>query len=128
MWGAPYEPGYCVLDGVRAALSSERIGFPRRLASHCGGTPAAGWSSSSGKLATHRSTWAPRDHPSAACQPNAGLTAASGWFTRVGDRRAAALYPALGRVIREHANEEGLALLRQLETMTTAGAVIRMAR
>ena len=26
------------------------------------------------------------------------------------------------------ANEEGLALLRQLETMTTAGAVIRMAR
>ena len=27
MWGAPYEPGYCVLDGVRAALSSERIGL-----------------------------------------------------------------------------------------------------
>ena len=38
------------------------------------------------------------------------------------------LYPDFDRVIREHTNEEGLALLRQLETMTTAGAVIRMAR
>ena len=26
MWGAPYEPGYHVLDGVRAALNSERLG------------------------------------------------------------------------------------------------------
>ncbi|EUA41490.1 secretory lipase family protein [Mycobacterium xenopi 3993] len=24
MWGAPYQPGYCILDGVRAALRSER--------------------------------------------------------------------------------------------------------
>ena len=38
------------------------------------------------------------------------------------------LYPDMGRVIREHTNEEGLALVRRLETMTTAGAVIRMAR
>ena len=26
-WGAPYEPGYRVLDGIRAALSSERLGL-----------------------------------------------------------------------------------------------------
>ena len=38
------------------------------------------------------------------------------------------IYPDLDRVIQEHTNEEGLALLRQLETMTTVAAVIRMAR
>ncbi len=27
MWGAPYEPGYCVLDGLRAALSFEPFGL-----------------------------------------------------------------------------------------------------
>src|SRR6476620_419678 len=27
MWGAPYEPGYHVLDGLRAALNSERLGL-----------------------------------------------------------------------------------------------------
>ena len=27
MWGAPYEPGYRVLDGLRAALSFERLGL-----------------------------------------------------------------------------------------------------
>src|SRR6478609_7857597 len=27
MWGAPYEPGYHVLDGVRAALHCERLGL-----------------------------------------------------------------------------------------------------
>ncbi|HEY6647214.1 MAG TPA: lipase family protein, partial [Mycobacterium sp.] len=27
MWGAPYEPGYHVLDGLRAALNTERLGL-----------------------------------------------------------------------------------------------------
>ena len=44
LWGAPYEPGYRVLDGIRAALSSERLGLSRRRPrSGCGATPAAGW-------------------------------------------------------------------------------------
>jgi acetyl esterase/lipase len=38
------------------------------------------------------------------------------------------IYPDLDRVIKEHTNEEGRALLEQLETMTTAEAIIRMAR
>ena len=37
MWGAPYEPGYCILDGIRAALSSERLGL-----SPCGASGAVG--------------------------------------------------------------------------------------
>src|SRR6202022_267463 len=27
MWGAPFEPGYFILDGVRAALNAERLGL-----------------------------------------------------------------------------------------------------
>ena len=37
------------------------------------------------------------------------------------------VYPELDRVIKEHANEEGRALLDRLENMTTVEAVIRMA-
>ncbi|MBS2080372.1 lipase family protein, partial [Mycobacterium tuberculosis] len=37
------------------------------------------------------------------------------------------IYPDLDRVIKEHANEEGRALLDSLEKMTTVGAVVRMA-
>ena len=38
------------------------------------------------------------------------------------------IYPDLNRVIEEHANDEGRALLRRLESMTTVGAVIRMVK
>ena len=37
------------------------------------------------------------------------------------------VYPDLDRVIKEHTNDEGRALLEGLETMTTVGAVLRMA-
>jgi len=37
------------------------------------------------------------------------------------------VYPDLDRVIKEHTNDEGRALLVGLETMTTVGAVLRMA-
>ena len=43
-WGTPYEPGYRVLDGLRAALSSETLGLSRRRRrSGCGATPAVAW-------------------------------------------------------------------------------------
>ena len=136
LWGAPYEPGYCVLDGVRAALSSERIGLSALA-------PIALWGYSGGGLAT---AWAAQICADYA--PELDIVGAV-LGSPVGDlghtfRRLhggilaglpalvivalAHLYPDLDRVIREHTNEEGLALLRQLETMTTAGAVIRMVR
>ncbi len=47
MWGAPYEPGYHVLDGLRAALSSERLGLspsaPIGLWGYSGGGLASAW-------------------------------------------------------------------------------------
>src|SRR6201999_2731898 len=46
-WGAPYEPGYRILDGVRAALNSDRIGLspsaPIGLWGYSGGGLASAW-------------------------------------------------------------------------------------
>src|SRR5581483_4645754 len=47
IWGAPYEPGYRILDGVRAALSCERLGLaataPIGLWGYSGGGLASSW-------------------------------------------------------------------------------------
>src|SRR5690349_11476167 len=44
-WGTPYEPGYRVLDGLRAALNSEKLGLS-------GAAPIGLWGYSGGGLAT----------------------------------------------------------------------------
>jgi acetyl esterase/lipase len=141
MWGAPYEPGYCVLDGVRAALRSQRLELSRPA--RRGSAPVALWGYSGGGLA---SAWAAEI--SAGYAPELDIVGAV-LGSPVGDlghtfRRlngsvlsglpalvVAALartYPELDRVIKEHTNEAGRTLLCQLEKMTTVGAVIRMAR
>ncbi|MBV9513686.1 MAG: lipase, partial [Mycobacteriaceae bacterium] len=47
MWGTPYEPGYRVLDGLRAALGYERLGLsasaPIGLWGYSGGGLASAW-------------------------------------------------------------------------------------
>lgn len=47
LWGSPYEPGYRVLDGIRAALNSERVGLspatPIGLWGYSGGGLASAW-------------------------------------------------------------------------------------
>ena len=46
-WGTPYEPGYRILDGLRAALSSEQLGLspsaPIGLWGYSGGGLATAW-------------------------------------------------------------------------------------
>ncbi len=134
MWGAPYEPGYHVLDGVRAALSSKRLGLSPEA-------PVGLWGYSGGGLAT---AWAAE--MSGAYAPELNIVGAV-LGSPVGDlghtfRRLngtfmsglpalvvaalAHIYPDLDRVIQEHATEEGKVLLKRLHTMTTAEAVIRM--
>ncbi|MCW2653030.1 MAG: Lipase [Mycobacterium sp.] len=134
MWGAPYEPGYRILDGVRAALNSERLGL----------SPSAAvglWGYSGGGLA---SAWAAE--VSATYAPNLNLVGAV-LGSPVGDpgsvgRRLngsfyaalpglviaalAQVYPDVERLIRQHATDEGKALLAQLEKMTTVPAVLRL--
>ncbi|BBX96162.1 lipase family protein [Mycobacterium lacus] len=135
LWGTPYEPGYRVLDGIRAALGSERLGLSESA-------PIGLWGYSGGGLA---SAWAAEVSGGYAPELDiVGVVLGS----PVGDlghtfRRlngtlltglpalmVAALahaYPGLERVIKEHTNEEGRELLKRLETMTTAEAVLRVA-
>lgn len=136
IWGAPYQPGYCILDGVRAAFNSERLGLSPS-------SPVGLWGYSGGGLA---SAWAAEvcaDYAPELDIVGAVLGSPVGdlghTFRRLNSSlfsglpalvvaALAHLYPDLDRVIKEHTNDEGRALLCELETMTTAGAVIRMAR
>jgi hypothetical protein len=135
LWGTPYDPGYRVLDGVRAALRSERIGLSPEA-------PIGLWGYSGGGLAT---AWAAEMCGGYA--PELDIVGAvlgspvgdlGHTFRRLNGTLLAGLpamvvaalthgYPDLDRVIKQHANAEGRALLEELEKMTTAGAVIRMA-
>ncbi|HTI77419.1 MAG TPA: lipase family protein [Mycobacterium sp.] len=136
MWGAPYEPGYHVLDGLRAALNTERLGLSPTA-------PVGLWGYSGGGLA---SAWAAEMAGSYAPDLNV-VGAVLG--SPVGDlgqtfRRLngtymsglpalvvaalADIYPELTKIIQEHATEEGKLLLERLHHMTTAEAVIRMVK
>jgi triacylglycerol lipase len=136
MWGAPYEPGYHVLDGVRAALNTERLGLSPSA-------PVGLWGYSGGGLA---SAWAAEMSGSYAPELNV-VGAVLG--SPVGDlghtfRRLngtvmsglpalvvaalADIYPELNKIIQKHATPEGKELLKRLRNMTTAEAVIRMVK
>jgi alpha-beta hydrolase superfamily lysophospholipase len=136
MWGAPLEPGYHVLDGLRAALSSKRLGLSPEA-------PIGLWGYSGGGLA---SAWAAEMHGSYAPELNvvgAVLGSPVGdlghTFNRLNGTLMSGLpalvvaalahiYPDLDRIIQEHATAEGKVLLQRLHEMTTAEAVVRMAR
>jgi hypothetical protein len=135
MWGAPYEPGYRVLDGIRAALSSDRLGLspsaPIGLWGYSGGGLASAWA------AEMCGAYAPEldivgavlgspvgDLGHTFRRLNGGLLAG---LPALVVAALAHVYPDLDRVIKEHANEEGRTLLESLEKMTTVEAVLRMA-
>jgi alpha-beta hydrolase superfamily lysophospholipase len=134
-WGAPYEPGYRTLDGIRAALSSDRIGLspsaPIGLWGYSGGGLASAWA------AEMCGEYAPElDIVGAVLGSPVGDLGNT--FRRLNGKLFAGLpalvvaalahvYPDLDRVINEHASEEGRALLDSLEKMTTVEAVFRMA-
>lgn len=135
MWGAPLEPGYHVLDGVRAALNHR----PLRLAAE---SPVGLWGYSGGGLAT---AWAAEVQGTYAAElnvvgavlgsPVADLGHA---FRRLNGSIYAGLpamvvaalthiYPDLQRVIDEHATAEGKDMLARIEKMTTAHAMLWLA-
>jgi triacylglycerol lipase len=136
MWGAPYEPGYHVLDGLRAAVSSKRLGLsvdaPIGLWGYSGGGLATAWA------AEMSGTYAPDLNVVGAVlgSPVGDLghtfrrlngTMMSGLPALV-VAALADIYPDLDRVIQEHATEDGKLLLKRLHNMTTAEAVVRMVK
>lgn len=136
LWGAPMEPGYRVLDGLRAALSFDRFGLAP-------GSKVGLWGYSGGGLA---SAWAAEAHADYAPELNiVGAVLGSpvgdlgNTFLRLNGSAMSALpamvvsalaktFPDLDRIIEEHATDVGRAKLRGLERMTTMEAIIRLFR
>ena len=135
-WGTPYEPGYRVLDGVRAALGSEQLALsdkaPIGLWGYSGGGLASAWA------AEMSGTYAPELNIVGAVlgSPVGDLGRT---FRKLNGTFASALpalvvaaladvYPGLQRIIAEHASENGRALLDRLHHMTTVEAIVRLWR
>lgn len=135
LWGAPHEPGYHVLDGLRAALGQDRLGLSPEA-------PVGLWGYSGGGLAT---AWAAQEQGTYAPELNVvGAVLGSpigdlgSTFRRLNGSIYAGLpgavvaaltraYPQLDRLLQEHANDRGKAMLAGIERMTTAHAVLRFA-
>jgi pimeloyl-ACP methyl ester carboxylesterase len=133
-WGTPYEPGYRILDGLRAAVNSERLGLSESA-------PMGLWGYSGGGLA---SAWAAEVHGEYAPELNVvGAVLGSpvadlghafrrlngSFYSGLPAMVVAALshvYPDLDRIIQEHATDTGKAMLLRVENMTTAHAVLRL--
>lgn len=134
-FGAPREPGYRVLDGIRASTDFAPLNFSRS-------TPVGVWGYSGGGMA---SSWVAEMAPEYAPEINivgAVLGAPVGdpgqTYIRLNDTFFAGLpalvvaglrhlYPGLGRVIESHVNDEGRARLDEIESMSTAWAIARFA-
>ena len=134
IWGAPFEPGYHVLDGLRAALNYQRLGLTPNA-------PIGLWGYSGGGLA---SAWAAEMHGDYAPELNiVGAVLGSpvgdlghtfrrlngSFYSGLPAMVVAALthiYPELDGIIAEHATDEGKAMLRRIERMTTIHAVLKM--
>lgn len=134
IWGAPYEPGYHVLDGVRAAINHHSFGL-------AADSPIGLWGYSGGGLA---SAWAAEVQDDYAPELNlvgAVLGSPVGdlghAFKRLNGSVYSGLpalvvaalthvYPDLHRIIDEHATVEGKALLARIEKMTTLHAMLTL--
>lgn len=136
MWGAPHEPGYRVLDGIRATLAFGRFGL-------ADDSRVGLWGYSGGGLA---SAWAAEMHAGYAPEVNVvGAVLGSpvgnlgNTFQRLNGSSLAALpamvvsalsktFPGLQAVIDEHATDHGRENLQRLERMTTLAACVRLFR
>jgi hypothetical protein len=134
-FGAPREPGYRVLDGIRAALSFTPLGLTSS-------TPVGVWGYSGGGMA---SSWVAEMAPEYAPELDivgAALGAPVGdpgqTYIRLNGTFFAGLpalvvaglrhiYPGLGEVIDKHVDEEGRSRLDRIESMSTVEAVLRFA-
>jgi triacylglycerol lipase len=136
VFGAPFEPGHCVLDGLRAALDFEPLKLSRTA-------PIGLWGYSGGGLAT---AWAAEMYDGYA--PELNIVAAvlgspvgdlgntyhrlnGKFFSGLPVMVVAALmhtYPEFRAVIETHLTAEGKATFEKLARMTTAHAVMRLAK
>ena len=134
-FAAPREPGYRVLDGIRAATAFPPLGLtsatPVGLFGYSGGGMASAWA------AEMAPAYAPEipivgavlgspvgDPGEAFIKLNGGPHAGLPALVVSGLRHA---YPGLGKVVRRHASLDGIRRLEALQEMTTVGAIVRYA-
>lgn len=134
-FAAPREPGYRVLDGIRAATAYPPTGMTRDtpvgILGYSGGGMASSWA------AEMAPSYAPEirlvgavlgspvgDPGEAFIKLNGGLNAGLPALVVSGLRHA---YPGLGDVVRRHTHAIGISRLDQLLEMTTVEAVVRYA-
>lgn len=132
-WIAPREPGYCVLDGIRAARNFEPAGIaptaPVALWGYSGGGLASSWAA---ELWT---TYAPELNVVGAVlgapvgDPGAVFEDLDGSpYAGLSNLAVASLireYPGLQRIVYAHINASGRSWLTQLESLTMIGALAR---
>lgn len=132
MWGAPYEPGYRILDGVRAALNCKRLGLspsaPVGLWGYSGGGFASAWAAevSAGYAPELNIVGAALGSP-VADPGSIGRRLNNTFWAGLPGLVIAALaqiYPDIEQIVQQHATPEGKALLAKLQKMTTAAAVL----
>ena len=131
MWGAPVEPGYRILDGLRAAIRCERLNLspsaPVGLWGYSGGGLASAWAAElceryAPELDIVRAALgSPVGDPGSVARRLNGS-----FFAGLAALMISALtqvFPGAQNVVDEHATDDGKALLDELQTMTTAQAV-----
>jgi triacylglycerol lipase len=133
MWGAPYEAGFRVLDGLRAAVNHVELGLSPNAAmavwGYSGGGLASGWA------AEAAATYAPEldivgavlGSPVVDPESVARRLNASPWAGLAALMIASLVhvFPEAQKVVEEHATEDGKALLAEIEDMSTGGAIRR---
>ena len=133
MWGAPYEAGFRVLDGLRAAVNYAELGLspniPMAVWGYSGGGLASGWA------AEAATTYAPEldivgavlGSPVVDPESVARRLNASPWAGLAALMIASLVhvFPEARKVVDEHATEDGKALLAEIEGMSTGGAIRR---
>lgn len=131
MWGAPIEPGYRILDGLRAAVRCERLGLspsaPVGLWGYSGGGLASAWAAELCRSYAPELNVVGAVLGSPVGDPGSVARRLNGsFFAGLAALMIAALthvYPGARHVVDEHATDDGRALLEKLQSMTTAQAV-----
>ncbi|GAB3032773.1 lipase family protein [Mycobacterium bourgelatii] len=131
MWGAPVEPGYRILDGLRAAMQCERLHLspsaPVGLWGYSGGGLASAWAAELCERYAPELNIVGAVLGSPVGDPGSVARRLNGsFFAGLAALMISALthvFPGAQKVVDEHATDEGKAVLDELQTMTTAQAV-----
>ena len=133
LWGAPYEAGFRVLDGLRAAVNFAELGLSPSASmavwGYSGGGLASGWAAEAAATYAPELTIVGAVMGSPVVDPEsvARRLNASPWAGLAALMIASLVhvFPGAKKVVDEHATQAGKALLAEIEGMSTGAAIRR---